>query len=358
MAVVRFRKRWQARVRDYNGQVWSIVCDTKDEAQRIEAEMRACRRAGQSWVHPRDRQAVQVAKLRDLAEVFMRAQMSRLARRTLIRYAAELEAFVSWAEEQGRGAVADLSRALLRTWWQAYAERTGSRPQTINKVVGTVEVFWRWLDEHDDEHPCDVPKPRRLEMPRTFLPPVIAPTWGEMDDALSELDRVEWARRAGWILRFSGARIGEVLALSWDDVDIEAGWLMIRPEVAKGGYSSRLVPLSRFLTAELRRWTRDDDRLIGPVHADIHNTSRPARVFETAWRRAGVREGAWKRQATRAFRKGVQSGLLALGAHPDAVKLLVGHSMGEARRHYIDPEIAIPLRKVVDMIPAVGVSDA
>lgn len=361
MAVVKHRARWQAKVRAHDGTWWSITCELKVDAQRHEVDMRRAKDRGEPWIHPRDRarELSQAPTMRELAEVFIRAQVGRLSRRTIRRYGRELESFVAWAEDRGEGLVTHLSRGLLRAWWTAYAELTGCKPQTANKVVKTVEVWWRWLDDHDDEHSAGgrVPKPRHLEMPRIQAAPVVAPTWGEMDDALNELDRVEWARRCGWILRFTGARIGEVLLLRWSDVDLETGWIHLRAETTKGGYGGRQVPISRHLARELREWERADSLVVGPVDAAIADTSRPARVFATAWARAGVRPAAWSRQATRAYRKGVQSGLIAMHAHADAVKLLVGHTLGGARASYLDPEIAIPLRQVVDMIPAVGASE-
>ncbi len=83
-----------------------------------------------------------------------------------------------------------------------------------------------------------------------------------------------------------------------------------------------------------------------------------ARDIARAWKRAGVREEAWV-QPDDAFRRGFKSGLLALGAHPDAVDYIQGHALGRggARARYIDPWQALPLRETVKLIPKIGATN-
>lgn len=68
-----------------------------------------------------------------------------------------------------------------------------------------------------------------------------------------------------------------------------------------------------------------------------------------AWKRAGVREVAWKGQPHQRFRKGFRSGLKRLGADGEAVEYLIGHYLGLVTV-YTDPEF-LPLREAVDLIP-------
>ncbi|MCB9797444.1 MAG: tyrosine-type recombinase/integrase [Alphaproteobacteria bacterium] len=175
-----------------------------------------------------------------------------------------------------------------------------------------------------------------------------------MDALIHQLrDVVEFCRRAAWMQRFTAMRIGETMALRWERVDLESGLLILDPEITKGGYGGRTLPIASALAEEMKRWSRPGPWVCGGEEPRYSSTNRPSRRFLNAWKRTGVREIAWRGQPTHALRKGVISGLHALGAHPDAVEVLAGHSLG-LRGAYLDRRIAFDLAKVVNMIPAVG----
>ena len=140
------------------------------------------------------------------------------------------------------------------------------------------------------------------------------------------------------------------------DVDESKGTITIRPEINKKGMG-RVIAVSRFLLEELRRWKPRGRYLIdaGRSRRDRGQQARAADLAR-AWATAGVREEAWL-QPSHAFRRGWKSGMLALGAHPDAVDFLQGHSLGRggARDRYIDPWQALPLIEVAAMVPKIEV---
>lgn len=365
MAIIKRGDRYQVKVRGLQGgEWWTQTVGTRRDAEHVQREMESARARGEQWLHPRARQPERLT-LRTVAETFIDAQRARLARRTIIRYGAELEEFVTWAESSSRSFTADLSRPLLREYLEHVIRSRswgGDRaPATVAKHMKTVMVWWAWADENAEDYGWTVPRARRIELPSVGVALAVAPSWGDMDDMLSALDdaadrfEVPWAWRAATIQRYTAGRIGEVLALRWSDVDLSRGTLQFRAVTTKGGYGGREVPLSRHLAAELRRWERWDDWIVGARAARLADTSRPARVMSTAWRAAGVREAVWSGQPTHALRKGVISGLIARGANRDAVELLAGHSLGAVRGAYIDPRIALDLAAAVELIPAVGV---
>ncbi|MCB9797171.1 MAG: tyrosine-type recombinase/integrase [Alphaproteobacteria bacterium] len=97
---------------------------------------------------------------------------------------------------------------------------------------------------------------------------------------------MERARRAAWIQRFTALRISEALQLRWEDVDLDRAELMVRTETSKGGYFGRVLPMSAFLVAEMRGWSRSDAVVCTEMGFRARTGSRPARVFTTACRRA------------------------------------------------------------------------
>lgn len=356
-------KSWQVKVRSHAGTWWTITVHSRTEAERTEREMFTAKDRGETWVHPRYRQGW--LTVREACEVFMVAQRGRLSTRTYLRYARELEDFTVWGESQFRPfLMSRFGRPLLRRY---YAHLSGDKSgrwgrkrtvKTSNKILQTVQILWKWAYEHDDELGWEglIPRSRRLELPTPMQRITVAPTWGEMDDLIGELEGLEWARRAAWIQRFTALRIGEVMGLTWAAVHLQERQLFVAPEISKGGYSGRILPLSDHLIEELKRWPRTEGPLCGPIVERLRDTSRPARAYSRAWMRAQVRELAWKRQPTHALRKGVISGLRGLGADGDAVELFAGHKLAGVKVSYLDHEIAFNLRAVVDLIPAVGES--
>lgn len=64
-----------------------------------------------------------------------------------------------------------------------------------------------------------------------------------------------------WLLALTGLRIGELLALRWQDVDLETGMLRVRQTVYEGHFdepksqrSNRTVPLGARGVAIFLRW--------------------------------------------------------------------------------------------------------
>lgn len=359
MGVYRIGSKWQAKLRSWDGRWWSIVCTRKADAEKHEREMHAAKERGETWVHPRNRQVR--LTLRKGGEEFILAQETRLRSRTMERYRRELENFVCWCEDQGLEDVGGLSRPLLRRYYK-HLLATGRwgrprQPQSANKILQCLGVWWEWLYDHDDElgHEDAVPRPRKVEVYAVAAPVTVAPTWSEMDDLIMELESVEWARRAAWLQRFTALRIGETLGVTWGAVNLDTRQIRIDAEISKGGYGGRVLPISTALLEEIERWPRGSaDTLVCATSTSTRNSSRPARVYRTAWKRAGVRREAWDGQPTHSVRKGVYSGLLGEGAHPDAVEALAGHSFSASRRPYMDAEIAFKLADVVEMIPRVG----
>jgi integrase len=85
---------------------------------------------------------------------------------------------------------------------------------------------------------------RLLEAARTLRPPLRAATFETLFGLLS----------------VTGMRVGEALALDHDDVDLDAGLITIRKQIAKLE-RARLIPLHPTTTDALRRYATDRQRL-------------------------------------------------------------------------------------------------
>lgn len=267
---------------------------------------------------------------------------------TLQTYKEAIIGFLEYLHESGQGhaTVADFNREWLTGYYAhlEFGRHVAKRSATTKRrIVEKVELAWRWL--FDTEWHEAVPRPKRIEMPRSASPAVQAPTWEEMDAAVKAC-RHEGPLRLTTLLRYTGLRVGQALALTWADVDLERAMLTIAPHKGLPGF---IQPMSPHLVEELGKWGTREGHVI---------TWRPVRQYReravaAAWADAGVREVVWKRRQDQAFRRGVVSGLAREGVDREAAELFVGHAIGGVRAHYLDRE-ALPLRTAAAAIPRIG----
>ena len=171
------------------------------------------------------------------------------------------------------------------------------------------------------------------------------------------------AHAYGWyailllILRFTGLRKGQAMRLQWDDLDLTANMLRIRPELGKtrSERQGRVIPVSPYLGEELAGLGRREGFIIDTAGA---NRVAKTEMVMAAWSRAGVREQVWagiadkrRAQPCHAMRHGFITGLLAGGAKRELVQVLVGHK-GDITSRYTDHTHLLPqLREVVALVP-------
>lgn len=348
MAVGRRGERWQVKVRGLHGKTWSCTCDSKRQGEAVEREMRDCLLRGVEWIHPRRRRGPAPAvTLREVIVTYLRTNAPRWRPNTLTAYTFCLEAFHTWGEAAGLGLRALDEEPLLA--WISEAVNLRSRSNRAAILSG----LWRWASEQAPRRGWDVASFLRLRVKGPPRKRTWAPSWQEIDAMIAAMRSNAAYWRLACLQRFTGCRITETTMLEWTDYDEQRALLRLRPETTKGGYGGREIPVSPHLAKMLASWPRVNERVAG-------FTGRPqAMVFTRAWRRSGVRPEVWQRQPSHAIRKGVVTGLLALGASADAVEVLVGHRLDAVRNAYVDQERALNLRGVVDLLPPLdGVTSA
>ncbi len=284
----------------------------------------------------------------------------RLRRATLRRYTENLQLFQRFLRSRrphGPLLANMLTRPLLEDFyvWLLRPETShlgrARTKDTSRKIVEVAQMMWRWADA-SDRWPDQIPRPRRIEMPRSALKPPTAPTWAEMDACIGAVQS-EWIAKLLVVLRYTGLRVGETMMLRWADFDLERGLLTVEASISKNK-QGRIVPVSPHLIAALARWPRVGSYVIPSPERGKNRTRQPRpREVARAWRDAGVHERVWLGSPHHAFRKGFKSGLLRAGAPPDAVDHLQGHVIGGSRGRYIDPMIAYDLVEVVGRVPVV-----
>ena len=281
----------------------------------------------------------------------------RLAPATVRRYAQFLELFRRWAGEAP-------AERLSYQWLSDYhlhlcAPETGRHlhrrgPETVRKHLESIEVLWKWAWQRQARGDyVGVPQPDSLGLTRTPAPHQLAPTWSQMDAAIGAA--TGWQRDLYVVLRSTGLRVQQALGLRWEDVDLDAARLRIRPELGKSPQEKRgrWVPIAPVLVAELAAWGRREGFV---VRCERDRRVARARDAARAWKRAGVDPAVWQGSPHHAFRAGFASSLKRLGADTEAVEFLVGHSRG-IREHYVGPD-ALPLVEVVALVPSLHLAVA
>ena len=192
----------------------------------------------------------------DLVERFLEVSAHNLRPRTLDDYKKTYERHVKPMLGSVRLSRLEPSHVqLLYATLQGQGKhRTGQKVHALLHRACRLGVLWSWLAEN----PCD-----RVLRPR-YAPARREPWTQEELNAFLQGAREHWLYPLYLLLVATGARIGELLALKWSDVDFRAcvisiakagqyingRWVVTEPKTQS---SSRVVTLPAAATAELHR---------------------------------------------------------------------------------------------------------
>jgi len=188
--------------------------------------------------------------LADLYEAFLTdaAHLARLRPRTVRAYRYELAAAA--ADPRCTGPLDELRRADLEAW----LARPPAAPSTVGRRAATFARFFAWAIRHDhcarDPLAGRVPVRAHRSLPRPIRDA------GERDALAAAIAAAPAPYRLIFtILRETGMRAGEVLALHWGDVTLDAGREALRVREPKNG-AERTVVLGPTATPRTLRGVR------------------------------------------------------------------------------------------------------
>lgn len=236
-----------------------------------------------------------------------------------------------------------------------YWQELGRSQAWVYSASRSALDMWRWVSD-DPLRFRGVPVPPReakAVLPRVPVyaaPP--APTLAEVDACLRHLPaRAHSTRRVGAMLRFTGLRISQVLALRRKHIDLDARSMIVPiGKSAQEEAERRTVPISGHLAAQLRPWLEElpPEGLVVPAYGRAGSEkpgSRRVQSLTKGWEAATeageTRRAVWappNRRITRpehAFRAAFQAFLTSHGVDELVVDALVGHRGRSVRaRHY------------------------
>ena len=171
------------------------------------------------------------------------------ARKTIHTQTRRVEKFFAWAEDRHVRGPADVTAAVILDWQKHLADAINSRGgisavSVQNQHLAALSTFFGYLRQadylpHDPTRDIEYARtPQRLpkavltvpEVKKLLQAPDVGTVLGYRDRTILEM------------LYSTGARRQELLNLTFDDVDLDGGILMIRQ--GKGG-KDRVVPLGK-----------------------------------------------------------------------------------------------------------------
>ena len=250
-----------------------------------------------------------------------------LSRNTLDSYSGDLVRYANFLgglgiTEIGKTSKTEVMAYLLSLWKQ------GLSAKTVARSVSVLRGFYRWLA---DEGVLRGNPLEDMESPRTTrsLPEVLS-----LDEVESLLSQPNPSNPIGMrdkamleLLYATGLRVSEFVHLVLNNVNLEAGYLIV---LGKGG-KQRVVPMGQEALDWLRRYLEESrKRLLANRQSTL--------VFVSQWGKGMSRQGFWKIIKKYALMAGIRknisphtlrhsfaSHLLEGGADLRSIQSLLGH---------------------------------
>ena len=265
----------------------------------------------------------------------------RLAPLTCSAYERDVSACLRFLDAEGIAELAAVRAPDLRRFLADEITRRPS-PSSQARTVAALKCFFRFCVENEylERDPAAVlrtPKKRealpdvldRRETKRLLEMPGREGVWQREFAGRRERDRLLLA-----LFAYAGLRRSELLALDWDDINLERR--LIRVRVAKGG-RQRVVPLHPALVPLFvdylhTRLALDEPALFVGVQGRRLSQGLLTRTFQHYARAAGVTER--KRVTPHTLRHVFASELLSAGANLRQIQELLGHRHLDSTQRY------------------------
>lgn len=205
--------------------------------------------------------------------------------------------------------------------YKSEKRRAGLAAKTVNNHLIVLGTCLRYAEE------CEAieraPVIRSLPTPP---PPFVFLTRDELDRLLASPPEPAWILMVRLAAR-TGMRLGELLALHWEDVDLDRGLITVRRSAERytisttKNYRVRHIPMTSDLRKEFER-ARAGDGLVFPTAAGgLRQRSAAGNALARACERAGIRRIGWH-----ALRHTFASHLVIRDVPLRVVQELMGHS--------------------------------
>lgn len=201
--------------------------------------------------------------------------------------------------------------------------RAGGAPASIRAELVRLRAAWTWGQEMGLVPMRALPRVRVTAEPRNCR---TTPTRGDLIAVLAQLQG--WQRLAVLLFAATGARLGELADLRWQDVALDRAELTVT-----GKTGTRVVPIAAPVVASLELWRAEHprhaegDRIWGVGGSSVRAKMRL--ILAKACERAKV-----PRFTAQGLRRAAVDALYRAGVDPAAAAAVVGHSPAVALAAY------------------------
>ena len=259
------------------------------------------------------------------------------AARTITRWSVELNRFVVWMgdrelHEIGAG---ELELGFLSEWEAAFRDRNGRAPalNSTRAVVQAIRSFYAFMDRFGLLVDADGGLIRNpalaLELPVIPVKPELDWLRAEEDGALLSCPMNVREDIVIFLLRMTGLRLGEALALTNRDVNVGEGSITVTTSKTVAGLRS--IPISPELRPHIERWRAFTQRegFYRPDGAFLvtrNITPMKPQYVEQVVSRVAVRAGLTRRVTPHTLRRTFGSDLVNRRVRLEVVSRLLGHA--------------------------------
>lgn len=295
-----------------------------------------------------------------LREVLNRyAILQNLTDRTVLLYGHTLDRLAEYVQHEPT--IDDIDDLVIAGFlrWRAATPRKRGKPSaaSVAKDKSQLTALANWAakkrlkrSDGKDVEFLSLPRMRKIRhAPQAYTADEVARMIRLAKQRIGQIDgkpAAWWWSTLLYAAWCSGERIGALLELRWQDVDLDGQTLLFRAETRKG----RCADIQRAITPDLAKMLRSQagkpDDKVWRWDRNYHSLWPSLRLL---CRKAGVRGTGFHR-----LRKSSAS-YVALGGG-DATEHL-GHASPEmTRQHYLDPRITSP-KKALDYLPPLDLGD-
>jgi len=260
------------------------------------------------------------------------------SKHTLRNYGSDLEQFATYFEPpcETPPAVERLDLPLLREWLASLYDQ-GLTVVSVRRKLAAVRALFKFLRQ---EGVLDGNVAARLRTPRTKqrLPDVMsAEKTNRLLDAVEAGNTVEKPSKERDIaflelLYGCGIRVGELVGINLEDIDLREGWLRVRGK----GNKEREVPVAGRAVEAIERYLQQ--RSAGPGERALFLNSRGARLSDRQVRRLvklyALLITGDSTVHPHSFRHAYATHLLTDGADLRAIQELLGHARLSTTQKY------------------------
>lgn len=252
-------------------------------------------------------------------------------------YRISLERFEEFLGRRAR--LSDLNDATVSAFASWRLDQKLSK-KTVNRDLANLLAIWRWL--RGRHHKVKTLPNVELEVipvrvPKALLRPEIANVVAAIEAETHPVGdipgNVFW-KAVFFLIWDTAERIGAVMRLTWENVDLAQGWVRFTADDRKGGAEDNVLPIAQDTIAALhglQRVSHGNEQVFPWPHHITSIYSRLGKIME----RAGLPNDRWHK--FHVFRKSVASHYEAAGGNATA---LLKHFGRKVTERYIDPRIA------------------